>query len=770
MIFQSTAQAATAIAVVGIPGVPGSMTAPTGTGFVHITSGAIDSVARAVNLASNGAGGDVSGVLAVTNGGTGLSTLGSAFQVLQVNAGGTALQYGSVPLAQIVAPTGTGPALVTAGVWSATTGPINLAGGATWVTGTLPLANIAVGGSDYFMIMNSTGTAATWTSVSGDVSILGYGTLTVGKINGASVPAAGTLTTGNVLQVTGASALGYGAVNLAGGAGYITGVLPIGSLGFGTNAQYLVTNAGGTAAAWVTLSGDATSTAAGVHTVTQAQAGAIAFTVTTGATVWAATATPSLSQTSEAGAATPSNFTITPQLSTNVAGTTGHLIVNLQPPTVAAGYASTGRFKTQTNGVTTFCVGTDTYWGNALFFADPSSTNAVIYQIGSSTLLNGTGSVGIELNGSASVFRATLATTEGVIGSGYNFALSSTVAGAYGGGLGVMGLQKAGTNPTTSISTGGVIYSDASTGALCLYAPTDTSTTGPSMAVGHSTWTGGVGQALTIGIAGGAQATAFALSITGQATSSAAGTGGAVTITGGGQTSGAGTAGAANLIGGSTTTGTGGGVIISSGTGNSTSGNVTIGTGSNGTPGSISLSPNATTMLQLGNLGSGVGVLYFATGTIPSGNPVTGMYLCCSAGTNLIIKDTGGREWSVGYQGIYITGAIASDAYTFCGGSVASGTGASANFVAGASASGAGGAVSLTSGQGTSANGALTISSGTNTVYSSGAYSSGDTPGTWTWNGPGLTTEAYATFVSNAAALWMLPVTINGVSHKVLCL
>lgn len=39
------------------------------TGFIHVTSGTIDANARGVNLASNGAGGDVTGVLGWTNGG-----------------------------------------------------------------------------------------------------------------------------------------------------------------------------------------------------------------------------------------------------------------------------------------------------------------------------------------------------------------------------------------------------------------------------------------------------------------------------------------------------------------------------------------------------------------------------------------------------------------------------------------------------------------------------------------------------------------------------
>jgi hypothetical protein len=47
------------------------------------------------------------------------------------------------------------------------------------------------------------------------------------KIHGASVPAGVGLTTGNVLQVTGGSALGYAPVNLAGGVNFVTGVLPV---------------------------------------------------------------------------------------------------------------------------------------------------------------------------------------------------------------------------------------------------------------------------------------------------------------------------------------------------------------------------------------------------------------------------------------------------------------------------------------------------------------------------------------------------------------
>lgn len=51
---------------------------------------------------------------------------------------------------------------------------------------------------------------------------------TVAKVNGSSVPAGGSLTTGTVLRATGASALGYGALDLA-NASAVTGILPKGN-------------------------------------------------------------------------------------------------------------------------------------------------------------------------------------------------------------------------------------------------------------------------------------------------------------------------------------------------------------------------------------------------------------------------------------------------------------------------------------------------------------------------------------------------------------
>lgn len=86
----------------------------------------------------------------------------------------------------------------------------------------------------------------------GDLSSV-YPNPTVAKVNGASVPAAGALTTGNVLKVTGASTLGYGAVNLAGGSGHVTGTLPVANLPSATTSANgivrLAGDLGGTATA-----------------------------------------------------------------------------------------------------------------------------------------------------------------------------------------------------------------------------------------------------------------------------------------------------------------------------------------------------------------------------------------------------------------------------------------------------------------------------------------------------------------------------------------
>ena len=124
------------------------------------------------------------------------------------------------------------------------------------------------------------------TVVTGDVnfSTSTPGLTTVLNIHGASVPIAGSLTTGNILQVTGVSALGYAPVNLAGGANYVTGALP--------NANQAAQNmsgavGGNTAASTINLTGNASITGAlPVSNVAPGTSGQILMSNGTPATTW----------------------------------------------------------------------------------------------------------------------------------------------------------------------------------------------------------------------------------------------------------------------------------------------------------------------------------------------------------------------------------------------------------------------------------------------------------------------------------------------------
>lgn len=102
----------------------------------------------------------------------------------------------------------TGNGLYVTGASALSYSSLNLAGGANYVTGILPSANQA----SQTMTGDVTGTTA--------VSV-------VAKANGATIPSAGALVTGNGLYVSGVSALSYSALNLAGGANYVFGVLPV---------------------------------------------------------------------------------------------------------------------------------------------------------------------------------------------------------------------------------------------------------------------------------------------------------------------------------------------------------------------------------------------------------------------------------------------------------------------------------------------------------------------------------------------------------------
>jgi hypothetical protein len=232
----------------------------------------------------------------------------------------------------------TGNGLYVTGVGALSYSALNLAGGANYVTGVLPTGNQAAqtmggdvggttaastitalalsklaGGTDPAggtMLLSSAGAGHPWTeqTMGGDATIVAAGTVTVSKIHGATVPAAGALTTGNGLYVTGVGALSYSALNLAGGANYVTGVLPTGNQ------------------ASQSMAGDVTGTTAAntVISVT-GSAGILAISSTAAILQWAAaTSSPTL-RTADAGSGAGSTLSIISQKASSGAG--GNVVI-----------------------------------------------------------------------------------------------------------------------------------------------------------------------------------------------------------------------------------------------------------------------------------------------------------------------------------------------------------------------------------------------------------------------------------------------------------
>lgn len=293
--------------------------------------------------------------------------------------------------------TGTGFAHVTTGVFDGT-------------------ADIGTAGQ--FALTNAGATDRVWSTITGDVgaSTVTPGLLTVNKVHGATVPAAGSLTTGNGLYVSASSALSYSALNLAGGGGWVTGMLPLTNQAAPTSTGLAhITSGSWDGAAYslqasdlptISLSGDVSCS--GNHgSLSSCNVGSISgsspIAITPNNLQWVAGASPLLSQAA-AVSGSGTNMVFAPQVSTT-SGNNGFLELDISAPssgTVEAGYmvkrAGTvmatlqPQVSTPANGAV--------YLGTAA--NAPTSTNWA---------LNSTGSVGA-LNGST-------ASTMGVAGTAY---------------------------------------------------------------------------------------------------------------------------------------------------------------------------------------------------------------------------------------------------------------------------------------------------------------------------------------------------------------
>ena len=178
------------------------------TGNAPYVSGTSALTYSALNLA--GGSGWVTGVLPSAN---------QAAQTLGGDASGTTAAVVNARVNGTTYPAGgalvTGNSAYVSGTSATTYSALNLAGGSGWVTGVLPSAN---------MFQATTGASGA-VRLTADLAGTAAAPV-VARVNGATYPAGGALVTGNSAYVSGVSATTYSALNLAGGSGWVTGILP----------------------------------------------------------------------------------------------------------------------------------------------------------------------------------------------------------------------------------------------------------------------------------------------------------------------------------------------------------------------------------------------------------------------------------------------------------------------------------------------------------------------------------------------------------------
>lgn len=384
------------------------------------------------------------------------------------------------------------------------------------VAGVLAAA-ASIGTAGQLPFTSAGGTAIGWASFSGDVSLSAStpGRATVTAINGASVPAAAGLVTGNVLQVSGASSLAYAAVNLAGGGNFVTGLLPASNQApqsltgdaTGTTAAVVVTGIRGTSVpapagtgtalvwnagssgvlSWASVSGSSALTSYGadltgdathqwVQSISGAGGAGGGIAINAGTFTWGASQSPALSQGQQANGSNPANFVVNPQApgagaATSPTGTPGSFVVNLALP-VSTG--ADGGIQVRRNGVVYGQLGpfvnaptqAALYVGNGVVPSVADGTNHVIQVIGTANAYTDTIFNSASANskmrlriGGALAARGFILSTDGVQIGSETFSL--------GGGSGIIGIANRTAVPTSNPTGGVAVYAQA--GQLWIY-------------------------------------------------------------------------------------------------------------------------------------------------------------------------------------------------------------------------------------------------------------------------------------------------------------
>ena len=241
--------------------------------------------------------------------------------------------------------------------------------------------------------------------------------------------------TGNTYGWNG-SAWTPGALNLAGGSNYVTGLLPAANLGT------------------ITLTGDVTGSASGgsIATTVAAISGTTPILITPNELRWtAATTAPELSQAAASSGA-GADILVKPQAATT-SGASGNLTINVSAPasgTTEAGFKleRAGTFLALMSRDASFSSFTDLWMGDAL---SPGANNYALSSSGSITALNSTGDTILGVNGTT----IAMATSAGFTVPANTQLGSNTTS--FGGGSTVVGITNATVAPSTAPTGGGVL-------------------------------------------------------------------------------------------------------------------------------------------------------------------------------------------------------------------------------------------------------------------------------------------------------------------------